>query len=267
MLDNDGLELMYWPYRYYSTYLGRWTQAEKLGMIPNDNQKINPFDVRQQYKDGMNLHEAFASNPTMNRDSYGLVACWPPADPTDISGCLEDVTPSGKDWWGGYDWWNPRTTPSGDVECVKSCKWRNKDHTDRSYRVHACHNVSGDLPLASGCGAPLAIAGILWYLLPESMKNVEVCNLEIRDAVVGQTCVCRLTLSRKCTRKCCNRWRGIWTQDKKIKKYYRGSGQVRRFMDEGPKTCSCDNSWMVLYIGPTELQKKFNQALNCTKDL
>jgi len=24
LLNNGGLELMYWPYRYYSTYLGRW---------------------------------------------------------------------------------------------------------------------------------------------------------------------------------------------------------------------------------------------------
>jgi len=36
LLDDGGLELMSWPYRDYSPYLGRWLQAEKLGMIPND---------------------------------------------------------------------------------------------------------------------------------------------------------------------------------------------------------------------------------------
>jgi hypothetical protein len=74
MLDNESLKLMAWPYRNYSTYLGRWTQAEKLGMIPNDNKKINSFDVRKQYKDGLGLYEAFASNPVINLDPFGT-AC------------------------------------------------------------------------------------------------------------------------------------------------------------------------------------------------
>jgi len=72
LLDNGGLELMYWPYRYYSTYLGRWTQAEKLGIIPNDNERVNAFAVQRQYKDGMNLYEYAQSSPVNRIDSFGL---------------------------------------------------------------------------------------------------------------------------------------------------------------------------------------------------
>jgi len=71
LLDNGGLELMSWPYRSYSTHLGRWTQAEKFGMIPNDDRQINPFDILNQYTDGMNLYEPFASNPVLNTDPFG----------------------------------------------------------------------------------------------------------------------------------------------------------------------------------------------------
>jgi len=65
---------MSWLYRNYLPPLGRWTQADKLGIIPNDNGEINPYDPTGQYKDGLNLYEALASNPVVNRDSYGL-AC------------------------------------------------------------------------------------------------------------------------------------------------------------------------------------------------
>ncbi len=73
LLDGGNLKLMSWPYRNYLPDLGRWTQAEKLGIIPNDNRQINPFDVRKQYKDGMNLYKALASNPVRNTDLYGLL--------------------------------------------------------------------------------------------------------------------------------------------------------------------------------------------------
>ena len=69
--DKGGLELMSWPYRNYSTYLGRWLQAEKLGMIPNDGPR-NPPDVREQYKDGMNLYEYVRNNPVTFLDPHGL---------------------------------------------------------------------------------------------------------------------------------------------------------------------------------------------------
>jgi len=65
---------MYWPYRNYSTYLGRWTQAEKLGMIPNDS-VINLFCPRCQYEDGMSLYEYVKSNPVIRFDSWGLSWC------------------------------------------------------------------------------------------------------------------------------------------------------------------------------------------------
>jgi len=72
LLDNGGLELMVWPYRNYSTYLGRWYQPDKLGMIPNDNKEINPLDLMYQYTDGMNLYEYVSSNPVNRVDPFGL---------------------------------------------------------------------------------------------------------------------------------------------------------------------------------------------------
>jgi len=72
LLDSGALELMTWPYRNYSTYLGRWLQAEKLGIIPNDNKRINPFYVPKQYQDGMNLYQAFRSEPVLTTDLFGL---------------------------------------------------------------------------------------------------------------------------------------------------------------------------------------------------
>ena len=74
LLDNGGLQLMSWPYRNYSTYLGRWLQAEKLGMIPNDN-NINPFCPRCQYEDGINSYEYVKSNPVIRFDPWGLSWC------------------------------------------------------------------------------------------------------------------------------------------------------------------------------------------------
>jgi len=75
MLDDDSLQLMSWPYRDYSTYLGRWLQQEKLGMIPNDNTERNPFDVSQQYADEANFYIAFVGNPVSNIDPLALLTC------------------------------------------------------------------------------------------------------------------------------------------------------------------------------------------------
>ena len=72
LLDDGGLELMSWPYRDYSPYLGRWLQAEKLGMIPNDH-SINSFSPRYQHAAGMNYYEYVSSNPVIGEDLYGLV--------------------------------------------------------------------------------------------------------------------------------------------------------------------------------------------------
>jgi hypothetical protein len=74
VLDGNSLELMSWPYRDYSTYLGRWYQPDKLGMIPNDSMWINPFYMPWQYKVGLNLLEGLASNPVTNLDVWGLAS-------------------------------------------------------------------------------------------------------------------------------------------------------------------------------------------------
>jgi hypothetical protein len=75
LLDNGGLELMSWPYRDYSMYLGRWYQAEKLGMIPNDDEEINPFFPQRQYEDGLNCYGSFSDSPFGNADRLGLKVC------------------------------------------------------------------------------------------------------------------------------------------------------------------------------------------------
>ena len=71
-LDDGDLELMSWPYRDYSTYLGRWMQVEKLGVVPNANEQVNPFHVVLQYRDGLNLYESVGSNPVNHLDPMGL---------------------------------------------------------------------------------------------------------------------------------------------------------------------------------------------------
>jgi len=99
LLDNGGLELMSWPYRNYSTYLGRWLQAEKLGMIPNDSE-INPYDPRGQYKGSLNLYGAFSSNPAVIIDQYGLESksCCPKNTCDRWYFWLFDVTSIGFGW-------------------------------------------------------------------------------------------------------------------------------------------------------------------------
>jgi len=81
LLDSGSLELMSCPYRNYSTYLGRWLQSEKRGMIPNEKLKINPFDALKQYKDSLNLYDCLTSNPVNRVDPYGLftefICCTP----------------------------------------------------------------------------------------------------------------------------------------------------------------------------------------------
>jgi hypothetical protein len=60
-------------YRDYMPDLGRWMQAEKLGMTPNDL-AVNPFRPLMQYRDGMNVYVAFKSNPIRFKDKLGLTA-------------------------------------------------------------------------------------------------------------------------------------------------------------------------------------------------
>jgi RHS repeat-associated protein len=77
VLDDGSFKLMVWPYRDYSTYLGRWLQAEKLGMIPNDYQETNLFSPTKQYLDGMNLYQYVGSSPINGMDTLGLLGVMP----------------------------------------------------------------------------------------------------------------------------------------------------------------------------------------------
>ncbi|OHB55564.1 MAG: hypothetical protein A2Y07_03270 [Planctomycetes bacterium GWF2_50_10] len=57
--------------RTYHYDLGRWIQADPLGVVPNAK-RPNVFQVTGQYIDGMNLYEHGRSNPVIYIDSYGL---------------------------------------------------------------------------------------------------------------------------------------------------------------------------------------------------
>ncbi len=246
-MDNGGLELMSWPYRNYSTYLGRWFQPEKLGMIPNDNQKINPFGVRNQYRDELNLYQAFASNPTSKLDIYGLVA-WPP-DPAEPPGpwCRASPPPP-KSHTAAYDWWNP-LTPRG-IKCEKPCKWRNDSDVKYRYYEDGCFSISGSLPVGPGCGAGLAVIGALWEAIGPTL---ELCNGPLVEKF---KCQCRLHLRRYCKSKCCDRHHGVWTDRTKIRKTFVGYGRaVRRW---GSLRCSCNP-----FDPGFSSRDEFNKALKC----
>jgi hypothetical protein len=46
LLDANGLELMSWPYRNYSTYLGRWLQA-----IRQNTGRVGPHNTEAEAKE------------------------------------------------------------------------------------------------------------------------------------------------------------------------------------------------------------------------
>ena len=162
---------MSWLYRNYLPPLGRWTQQDKLGIIPNDNGDINPYDPIGQYKDGLNLYEALGSNPVVNLDSYGLNH-WP------FSLWCKSRNP--KNLSGAYDWWEP-STPEG-VKCEKPCKWRNVGTIKSDISSGGCYTTNIILPLVPGCGGGLSIA---WTNCCVCEQGVWTHKKKIRATLIG----------------------------------------------------------------------------------
>lgn len=72
MLDGGNLILMYYRARTCDPQTGRFMQRDPLGIDPAGG-KINPFNVKRQYKDGINIYEYIKSSPTVKLDPYGLM--------------------------------------------------------------------------------------------------------------------------------------------------------------------------------------------------
>jgi hypothetical protein len=257
VLDGNGLELMSWPYRDYSTYLGRWLEHDKLGMMPNDHVGMNRFGALQQYRDGENLYQAFLSRPPVMVDVYGLLGC-----------CSYEPFWEPQDSWDGYDWWQPADPVSGIVTCQKPCKWRNLRDTRTRSSNYACYSASAEIPAASGCGAAIAIGTAIYKAIHPRFRSVTVCNRDISWAAINDTCICRLTLSRRCKRKCCDHHRHwFWQRTKTIHKYYGAKGKVMLYLGGPLKICSCDYVEQILSIPPGSRIALLNNELDCRRDL
>lgn len=59
-------------FAHYHPKMGRFMQQDPLGVTPNDDQTINPFDIHKQYNDGTGLFLAMNGNPIVVSDPYGL---------------------------------------------------------------------------------------------------------------------------------------------------------------------------------------------------
>ncbi len=71
ILDAGTLRLMYYRARTYDPETGRFMQRDPLGVNPAGG-GINPFGVRKQYRDGLNLYNYVRSEPVNSLDPYGL---------------------------------------------------------------------------------------------------------------------------------------------------------------------------------------------------
>ena len=71
VLDNGGLQLMYYRARTYDSQTGRFMQRDPLGINPAGRLE-NPFNAPKQYFDGMNVYEYVKGNPVNYFDPQGL---------------------------------------------------------------------------------------------------------------------------------------------------------------------------------------------------
>jgi RHS repeat-associated protein len=123
--------------RTYNYMLGRWMQIDPLGIVPN-NSNINPFGIRGQYKDGLDLYEYVTDNPATKTDPYGLEgssqACckinkkewgWkivPPfAIPWKVTSCSQETIGKG---------------PKADADAACKCAYKNRPNI----QVYGSHN-------------------------------------------------------------------------------------------------------------------------------
>ena len=69
-LDNNTLHHMHYRHRDYSPDTGRFMQRDPLGINPAGLRR-DPFEVHEQYTDGMNVYEYTTSNPCRYLDPKG----------------------------------------------------------------------------------------------------------------------------------------------------------------------------------------------------
>ncbi len=69
-LDAGTLRLMYYRARTYDPETGRFMQRDPLGINPAGLRR-DPFEVHEQYTDGMNVYEYTTSNPCRYLDPKG----------------------------------------------------------------------------------------------------------------------------------------------------------------------------------------------------
>jgi RHS repeat-associated protein len=121
-LDDGNLVLQYNRNRYYDYYLGRWLTHDPFGINPAAG-KPNPFSIRRQYMDGVNLYEYVRSNVPSLSDPTAWVAFGPVASYSFAMHLYErDIWPNPDDHIGYF-----RLTV--DVKCQKcetnaTCCWK-----------------------------------------------------------------------------------------------------------------------------------------------
>jgi RHS repeat-associated protein len=70
-MNGGSCKIMYYRARSYDPQTGRFLQRDKLGVIPAGS-ILNPFSIRRQYSDGMNLYEYVGSSSLGKKDPFGL---------------------------------------------------------------------------------------------------------------------------------------------------------------------------------------------------
>ena len=238
ILNNGSLKIQYSRNRYYDHHTGRFLSHDPLGITPNPPNP-NIFDIAGQYKDGLSLYEYVKSKPVVYTDGLGLYPI--PLPPPNWDSWV--VPP-----YGGYDWWeNP-------LDCVTPCKWRKDGDVSIKYAEYGCEVKTASLPVAPGCGAALAIIAIGFEgVSPQKV----VCDGFLS---VHHTCQCRITATRKCIRKCCNKDRGVHTQKKKFIRAYVKYGEAQYDKILG-LICSCNPSKMIGYWAI--IREDLNEAIDC----
>ncbi|MCD4737475.1 MAG: hypothetical protein K8R53_15635 [Bacteroidales bacterium] len=151
---NNHLLIMYYKNRYYLVDIGRFIQRDPLGVndglaivyfADNGSPQSKSFNPFGQYTDGMNLYEAFKSNPTRYTDPLG----------TDI------YLITGNNSWNPInnlihqkvcvDKWNTMRATNGEIRWIKEGKicfsfalvrWQGKYGIKKSWLGWKYFNIS-----------------------------------------------------------------------------------------------------------------------------